>query len=54
MGSPLHWGGFLIDDFRFLVEFRMVLVIIGGQLIIRRVGRDNRKINCKGLDYEKR
>jgi hypothetical protein len=32
----------------------MVLVIIEGQPVIRWAGRDNRKINCKGLDYEKR
>jgi len=32
----------------------VVLVIIGGQPIIRKAGRGNRIIGRKGLDYEKR
>lgn len=51
----LHFGRdwqFSIGNFS-LMDF-VVLVIIGGYPVIRWAGRDNRKINCKGLDYEKR
>jgi len=51
----LHFGRdwrFSIGNFGLMLF--VVLVIIGGHPIVRQAGRDNRKINCKGLDYEKR